>query len=76
MELEALYLLKKPRFSIPPIPEAERTPLLLLLLGLRVGEALEPIRLAHAAASAHCHRRGTVGRVGATRTVGAAGEHQ
>jgi transposase IS66 family protein len=26
--------LKKPRFSIPPIPEAERTPLVTLLLGL------------------------------------------
>jgi hypothetical protein len=34
MGLEALYLLKKPRFSIPPIPEAERTPLVTLLLGL------------------------------------------
>ena len=30
MELAALYLSRKPRFSIPPIPEAERT----LLLGL------------------------------------------
>jgi hypothetical protein len=34
MGLEALDLLKKPRFSIPPIPEAERTPLVTLLLGL------------------------------------------
>src|SRR5882724_1314477 len=34
MGLEALYLLKKPRFSIPTIPEAERTPLVTLLLGL------------------------------------------
>jgi predicted AAA+ superfamily ATPase len=34
MGLEALYLLMKPRFSIPPIPEAERTPLVTLLLGL------------------------------------------
>jgi hypothetical protein len=33
-ELEALYLLRKPRFSMPPIPEAERTPLVTLLLGL------------------------------------------
>jgi Transposase IS66 family len=34
MGLEALYLLMKPRFSIPTIPEAERTPLVTLLLGL------------------------------------------
>jgi hypothetical protein len=34
MGLEALYLLKKPRFSIPPIPEVERTALVTLLLGL------------------------------------------
>ena len=39
MGLEALYLLKKPRFSIPPIPEAERTPLVALLLGLIEGLA-------------------------------------
>ena len=35
----------------------------------RVGEALEPLRPAHAPASAHCHRRGAVGGIGATRTV-------
>jgi Transposase IS66 family len=37
MELEALYLLMKPRFSIPPIPEAERTPLVKALLGVIEG---------------------------------------
>jgi len=33
----ALYLLMKPRFSIPPIPEAERTPLVKALLGVIEG---------------------------------------
>jgi hypothetical protein len=35
--MEALYLLMKPRFSIPPIPEAERTPLVKALLGVIEG---------------------------------------
>jgi len=35
--LEALYLLMKPRFSIPSIPEAERTPLVKVLLGVIEG---------------------------------------
>jgi len=37
MGLEALYLLMKPRFSIPSIPEAERTPLVKVLLGVIEG---------------------------------------
>jgi hypothetical protein len=37
--LEALYLLMKPRFSIPTIPEAERTALVTVLLGLIEGLA-------------------------------------
>src|SRR5882757_5676939 len=39
MRCEAVYLLMKPRFSIPTIPEAERTALVTVLLGLIEGLA-------------------------------------
>jgi hypothetical protein len=39
MRCEAAELLMKPRFSIPTIPETERTPLVTVLLGLIEGLA-------------------------------------